>query len=234
MKKNDIAQITLMKVLLYLLFLLLAIAGKGQTRHQLYIDSVCRAVSQYMDDHKEQLDSGKFVDYIRELAFQFQGAGDSLTPEQKRELPTEVMLRILHYNTYFTEKLYATLSKNKYFVHVTSQPPSSISREECASFWQYHNFTYHNSDSTLVRLTLDEHYWIDSMTDGTFSKLSVDKFNDQTFQICFIESNNDFKKLASIPGDIYCYQILEKTDHSFKLSVHILGKSSYDIFELEY
>ncbi|UAY56637.1 hypothetical protein [Arachidicoccus terrestris] len=223
-----------MKVLLYAVFLLFAVSGRGQTRHQLYIDSVSKGISQYIDSHKELLDSAEFIEYIKKLAFQFQGATDTLTLAQKRELPMEVMLRILHYNIYLTEKLYTAVPKNKYYAHGTSQPPSSISREDCASFWQYHKFTYHDSDSTLVHLTLDENYWIDSMADGSFSKLTVDKFNDQTFQICFIESNNNFKRLASIPGDIYCYQILEKTDHSFKLSTHILGKSSYDIFELNY
>jgi|GEM_PF-6693050 len=223
-----------MKVLYLSVFLFISSSVLSQTRHELYIDSVCATLSDYINANIENFDSAKFVAYAKQIAYNYEGATDSLTDEQRRLIPAEIMFRLVHHNNFMMEKMMAKISENEYFTHFSAQPPSSITREECASFWNIHQFTYHNADSTLVHLTLNNNYWIDRMEDGTYSKLTLDKFNDQTFNICFVGSNNPLKALYSIPGDIYCYQLLEKTDHSFKLSTHIEGLSSYEVFELNY
>ena len=223
-----------MKIFISTVFILLAVRAVSQTRHQLFLDSLSIAVSNYIDSNAEHIDSAKLVQFIVNGANELQGSKDSMTIEEKKSLPTDLLIRLLHHSSVMVKKMYAKLPKHTYYTHVLTMPPSSITREECASFWQYHKFTYFNSDSTPTRLSLDENYWIDSMPDDTYAKLRVNKLNDQTFNICFIESNNDLKGKISMPGDIYCYQLLEKKEHAFKLSMHINGIDSYDIFELHY
>lgn len=223
-----------MKKLLSLSLLLITVSGISQTKYQLYVDSLGIAISDYINAHKDGIDSLTFSNFMTQMANQITGSQDSITVQQKMDLPVFLLSRISHHNDYMEKFITQNIPSSKYWTHTTEMPPSSISQEDCASFWTHHKFIYHSSDTSTVLLTIDENYWIDSMSDHTYSKLTVEKSNDQTFNSTFIESNNRWKSLISIPGDVYCYQILKKTDHSYKLSTHMKGISSYFIFELEY
>lgn len=223
-----------MRVLIISILLLLTAPMFGQSKLRLYIDSVSTVISNYLEANKEHFDSTEFLSFVNDIAGHVPSAFDTISKEEVQEVSAQLIIRLMHHSEFFVGRLYEKLPEQKYWTHFRSMPPSSITREQCASFWDYHKFAYHDTDTTMVVLTLDDQYWIDHMPDSTYSKLSLHKINDQNFNICFIESNNSFKRMLSMPGDVYCYQLLEKTDHSFKLATHIKGLSSYDVFELEY
>ena len=216
------------------LFLMLSLRGLSQTKYQIFVDSLGAAMSDYINAHMNDFDSASFVHYFTQTTKQLEGPEYTISKEQLQTLPVLLLIRMIHHSSLIAQYLIKNVPKSKYWTYSTEMPPASISQEDCASFWTHNKFLYHDSDSTVVHLTLDKNNWLDSMSDNTYSRLSVERLNDQTFQSTFIESNNKAKSLLSMPGDIYCYQVLEKTDHSYKLSTHMKGVASYYTFELEY
>lgn len=223
-----------MKKLLILILYLALRPGYSQTSYQLYVDSVGKVISQYIDDNLSDYDSSSFMAYFTGLSEKIVDSTRNLTQQQLQELPVFILFRVMHHNNLVASYIANKVPKSAHWVVSNEMPASSITPEDCAAFWKYQKFIYHDSDSTVVRLTLTEDFWIDSMADNTYSKLAVRKLNDQTFESSFIGSNNPLKHLLSIPGDIYHYQLLKKTDHSYKLSTHMNGISTYFIFELEF
>ena len=224
-----------MKKILCLLFITLSLSGFAQSRYQLFVDSLGIVVSDYIESHASSgMDSAGFMQYFTQTAKNITGSLDTLTADQRRDLPALIIFRVLHHSNLVTAYMTNKVEGSKYWTHSDEMPASSISEADLASFWTHKKFIYHDTDTSIVHLTLDQNFWIDSMADNTYSKLSVQKLNNQTFQSTFIKSNNKIKRLASIPGDIYHYQILEKSDHSYKVATHMNGISTYFIFELEY
>lgn len=223
-----------MRKIICVLLLLITVHGISQTKYQIFVDSLSVAMSDYITEHISNFDSASFVQYFTKTTKQLEEPEYAVTKQQLQTLPVLLLIRMIHHSSVIAQYLIKKVPKSKYWTYSTEMPASSISQEDCASFWTHNKFIYHDTDSTVVHLTLDKDFWIDSMANNTYSKLSVERLNDQTFQSRFIESNNEYKQLLSMPGDIYCYQILSKTDHTFKLSTHMNGVASYYTFELEY
>lgn len=115
---------------------------------------------------------------------------------------------------------------------VEKKPIATISKKDINSFHNIDNFYYIEDSSDTVKLKIKNDLWIDSFKDGTYSKLRVEWGSKLRFSIEFIESNNELRMNFSYPGDKYFYELLEKHESYYLLSVLIHGSNHYEIFKL--
>jgi len=117
---------------------------------------------------------------------------------------------------------------------VEEKPVSNISKKDSKSFSKTENFYYIEDNGDTVNLTIKNDIWVDVFKDGTYSKLKVEWENNLKFSIEFIESNNELRMNFSYPGDKYFYELLERHESYYLLSVKIPDSNRYEIFKLYY
>lgn len=91
---------------------------------------------------------------------------------------------------------------------LTEKPKVLVSGEKCSDvFAKHHQFYYLEGDGSKTKVSINNGYWTDYFTDGTYSKLYFKDSGNCGFVITFIESNNMGRKNFSRKGDRYFYQI---------------------------
>jgi hypothetical protein len=120
------------------------------------------------------------------------------------------------------------------WVHEDKKPISSLDKEICKDFIQIGKYYYLEANGDTVHLTIENNIWEDHFLDGTYSKLKFYWTGDCEFEIEFVDSNNETRKNFSRPGDKYKYQILEKDNGYYKLSVESVGTSEFYTFKVYY
>lgn len=116
------------------------------------------------------------------------------------------------------------------WVSVEKKPVSNLTKEAYRAFLKIGKFYYLESMGDTVQVTLQNGLWEDHFKDGTYSRLKLHWLKDAEFQIEFIESNNIIRKNFSKPGDKYNYQLLEKYNKKYKMSVEIVGTAQFMTF----
>lgn len=106
---------------------------------------------------------------------------------------------------------------------VDEKPNSVVNKKVCRKFIDHINYTYLEANGDTVKLQIENGFWVDHFKDGTYSKLKLNWITDCEFEIEFIESNNKLRKGFSKPGDKYRYQVINKKDNYYEMSVEILG-----------
>ena len=117
---------------------------------------------------------------------------------------------------------------------VSEKPKTQLGKKTCNNFLQYKKYFYLEGNGDTVNLSIENGFWVDKFKDGTYSKLKFEWINDCEFDIGFIESNNITRKNFSKRGDKYRYQILNKNEHYYLMSVEISGTEGYMTFRLYY
>jgi len=111
------------------------------------------------------------------------------------------------------------------------KPKSKITKSDLKIFKKLNQLYYYELDGKLTKSSFENGYWIDNFSDGTYSKLYFKWINDTTFELKFIESNNESRSNLSVPGDKYVYEILNKGNGYFKASMNIPGQKVYEEFK---
>jgi hypothetical protein len=90
----------------------------------------------------------------------------------------------------------------------------------CRDFLRYTKYYYieaNGIDTILVKIT--NGIYMETMPDGTYSKLKFYWQSASEFTIEFIESNNRVRKNYSRKGEKYNYELIEKGKNYYKLCV---------------
>ena len=124
-----------------------------------------------------------------------------------------------------------TLSNNNWEA-VNTKPTTRLNKRSCEDFLKYKKYKYLEPEGDTVNLTIENGYWVEHFKDKTFSKLKFYWINDCEFEIEFVESNNKIRKAASKPGDKYKYQILDKKQNFYDMSVEIPETKVFAVFKL--
>ncbi|UAY56639.1 hypothetical protein [Arachidicoccus terrestris] len=111
-----------MKKLLSLSLLLITVSGISQTRYQLYVDSLGIAISDYINAHKDGIDSLTFSNFMTQMANQITGSQDSITAQQQMDLPVFLLSRISHHNDYMEKFITQNIPSSKYWTHTIEMP----------------------------------------------------------------------------------------------------------------
>jgi hypothetical protein len=120
--------------------------------------------------------------------------------------------------------------KQNDWVLLDQQPEINLTKKQIQTFYSKKKYYYREPDNDVVKVTMDKNQWIEEFNDGTFSKLRFAKGENGSFDLYFIESNNETRKNLSIPGDQYHYQIFKEEEGNF--IVYIQNKGVYYTFKL--
>ena len=120
------------------------------------------------------------------------------------------------------------------WIHLNKKPISALDKKTCEDFIKIGKYYYLEANGDTTHLIIKNSTWEDHFLDGTYSKLKFYWTGDCQFEIEFIESNNETRKNYSRPGDKYKYQVLEKNDGYYKLSVEGVWTNEFYTFKVYY
>ncbi|KAA5536449.1 hypothetical protein F0919_01930 [Taibaiella lutea] len=156
-------------------------------------------------------------------------------PSDKREGISDAIYFRLQRNCWeFKDIINRRYSPKGDWQEVAEKPKTKLGKKACIHFLDYKKYQYIEASGDTVNLSIENGFWIDKFKDGSYSKLKFNWVTDCEFDIEFIESNNVTRKGYSKPGDKYRYQILEKAEHYYLISVEISGTNRYMTFKMYY
>ncbi len=117
---------------------------------------------------------------------------------------------------------------------VDKEPASRASEKDCREFFTYKELSYLEATGDTTRLVVNGNSWTDMFTDGTYSKLSLEKKNNCDFTITFIESNNMTRSSLSKKGDRFRYKILSKENGYYNMFLEVIGAGIMGTFRIYY
>jgi len=115
-----------------------------------------------------------------------------------------------------------------YWEKVETIPPTTLNKSSCRDFVK-HRFIYSDSNKDTVNMVIEKGHWLEHFPDGTKSKLTFRWIDDCEFEIEFIESTNAVQRQFSKKGDTYRYQIIEKKEKYYLVSVELVGTNEYHL-----
>ncbi len=124
------------------------------------------------------------------------------------------------------------MNPDRVYQKVKTVPKQIINKKECAQFRDIENLYYTELNGDTVDLKISNGYWVDKFKDGTYSKLKLRWIDDCSFEIEFIESNNELRMNFSYPGDKYRYTLIEKRKNHYFTAVEIIGTDQLEVFNL--
>jgi hypothetical protein len=86
---------------------------------------------------------------------------------------------------------------------------SMLTKNELKEFKNHTNYSYHFLDE-ITKVEISNGYWIETFSDGTYSKTKLEWLKNNSFKLVFIESNNAMKAGYSRAGEEYFYEIIRK------------------------
>jgi hypothetical protein len=217
------------RIVLSILLLVGSLTSYGQTDKEKdsLINEICKTVKE-----TKNLSDSAVVFFVYEK---------HLTPfllnyseEQRDEVLDAIYFRLLKICPEFHDILNRINPPKGDWKAVTGKPKTQLNKKTCRHFLEHKKYFYLESNGDTVNLSIDNGFWIDKFKDGTYSKLIFDWINDCEFDIEFVESDNIKRKNFSKRGDKYRYQILNKNEHYYLMSVAISGTDRYMTFRLYY
>ena len=218
-----------MKVLFIIVGILTQIDTFSQS--QVSVDSLSSEICHSIANDKSMDDSARITNSF----YSHTGRYIVNIPENKREdFLTRVFLRLQITCELFAKILEGKSPKNESWRTVSEIPASKLSSIECSDFFRIKHYRYVEPSGDTTRLTIVNGYWIDTMKDGTYSKLKLEKKTDSDFELSFEKSNNEIKSKLSRPGDKYFYRLVERTQGYYVLCVGVLAINSYALINVYY
>jgi hypothetical protein len=218
-----------MTLRLTLILLTISTVIFGQTEKQ--TDSLISVMCKSIKNNERLKDSTRLILVYGEHLFPFVERYD----EKEREKITEkIYYRFQRNCRDFSDLLDRLNPPSEYWEKVADKPKSKLTKKQCQDFLKHKNYTYPDSNGDTVNLVIDKGLWTDNYKNGTYSKLKFKWINDNEFEIEFIESNNSIQSQFSKKGDKYIYQIIDKADDHYLMSVQVPGTEGYYLFHMGY
>ncbi len=121
--------------------------------------------------------------------------------------------------------------KNDDWKKLNARPDITITKKELDDLKNQHNFYYFEWEGEKTTVKTSNKYWIDTFSDGTYSKLHFKWLTSNQFELEFIESNNNGRKNFSKLGDKYFYEIVSKENDYYWILVTIPGQQGLVMFK---
>jgi len=218
-----------MKLSIAIAFMILTTWCHGQSQESK--DSLVTEICKSIMNSKSPSDSVRIFTALQEHFYPFLGK----YPEGQREdIATNVFFRLQRNCKAFKAILDKGGAQRGDWETVATKPATMLTKKECAHFPDHKEYKYLESTGDTVRLELANGFWVDHFKDGTFSKLKLRWIADCEFEIEFVESNNNVRKNFSKPGDKYRYQVIDKTEGYYKMSVEIPDSDQHLLFKIYY
>jgi hypothetical protein len=115
-----------------------------------------------------------------------------------------------------------------YWEKIEAKPKTELVKSACREFVK-HKYIYSDSNRDTVHMLIDKGHWVERFRDGTYSKLRFRWIDDCEFEIEFIESTNSVMSQVSKRGDRYRYQIINKNEKYYLVSVEAVGTGEYHL-----
>ncbi|MDB5200672.1 MAG: hypothetical protein JWQ27_81 [Ferruginibacter sp.] len=117
---------------------------------------------------------------------------------------------------------------------VQVRPESKMDKNSAREFLLHKRYYYFDQDMDTVNLSLSHSYWVDHFKNGTYSKLLFKWTGNTTFEISFVESNNEIRKNLSKPGERYIYELIEKFPDYYLVYLHMPELKVFGTFRIYY
>ena len=216
-----------MKPFLISAFLLLSLSSISQRLiiTDSTLDEMCKTL--ITKQNKLLSDSDRINYVLDKLTTPFTSG---LSETEQSDLLDYVFFRMQRNCKEFKSILDRLTPNNGDWVAVDNKPFSNLKEKDYQEFIKIEKFFYRESSGDTARVVVSNSIWEDHFKDGTYSRLKLRWLKNAEFQIEFIESNNQSRKNFSKPGDKYNYQLLEKYNNKYKLSVEIDGAGQFSTF----
>ncbi len=218
--------------MLRVLFLGLCIISNfafGQSQQD--IDSVATLICNAIKIETEQNDSLKLAKSFQNNLPPFLS---SYEQDQRMDIITHIYFRLQrNCKSFFDITSKLNPPKGDWRI-ISEKPKTDLTKSECRQFLSHLKYSYLEDTNDTVNIAIENGYWIDHFKDGTFSKLKIEWTSNCEFEAVFIESNNQIRKYYSIPGDKYQYQIVNKGQGYYSMTVENVGSGIINSFKMYY
>ncbi|MCE2958612.1 MAG: hypothetical protein ACK5R0_10020 [Bacteroidota bacterium] len=211
------------------LFLMLNAYAFAQT--QATKDSLVNEMCNTIINSQSLGDSARVAAMFRKHLFPFL---DKYPESLRDELGMNIYFRMQRNCDAFKDLLHRVDPPKGDWQAVEKKLTTSLNKKGCRGLLDHNKLSYLESSGDTVQLVIDKGMWVDRFKDGTYSKLKMRWISDCEFEIEFIESNNASRKGLSKKGDKYLYQVFDKKDNYYDMSVQIPGSDRYMVFKLYY
>jgi hypothetical protein len=201
--------------------------GQSDIQKDSLINEICKSII----ENVEQSDSIKITMAYNRHLFPYL----SKYAKEEQEIIWENLFFRLQRNCKEFKEIVDKVSEQKGdWKSIDKKPVTISSKKTCKDFLRHKKYKYLETSGDTVNLSIKNGFWIDRFEDGTYSKLKFNWISDCEFDIEFIESDNQSRKNFSKPGDKYRYQIIDKKQTYYDMSVEILGTNRYMTFKIYY
>ena len=194
-------------------------------------DSLINEICKTLSSNKDLADSIRFREISQKHIYPVVIKIDSSKQDDAFEFISARLQRNCNAFKLLLDRMYPNKGD---WVREDKKPISSLDKKTCEDFIKIKTYSYLEANGDTVHLTIENNFWEDHFLDGTYSRLKFYWTRDCEFEIEFVESNNETRKNFSRPGDKYKYQILEKDNGYYKLSVEIVGTNQFYTFKVYY
>ena len=218
-----------MKKKLILVLLTISSITFGQTERQ--TDSLISVMCTDLQNNKRLKDSTRLVLLYGNHLFPFV---DQYEENRREKIMENIYYRFQRNCRDFSDLLGRLNPTNDYWEKVSDKPKTKLTKKSCQDFLQHNKYTYLDSNGDTVNLVIKNGFWVDNYKDGTYGKLKLKWINDCEFEIEFLDTNNSIQSQFNKKGDKYVYQIIEKKDGYYIMSVQVTGSEGYYLFHMGY
>lgn len=193
------------------------------------IDSLSLNMCQHLKTLKIDNDSLKLYTLYNDKLYPFM---DRYQNDDPNKAGMKVFYRLQRNCIEFRNLLDKLNSPSEKVIRKTSVSKSVISKKDLQHFKSLNVFKYTEASGDTTYVKIINGQWIDHFTNNTYSKLDLKWLSDNTFELIFIESNNETRANFSLKGDKFHYYIIEKKNGYYVLNINIPGQDVYEEFKL--
>lgn len=198
----------------------------AQTEKQ--TDSLISIMCKFLQNNKQRSDSTRLVLVYGKHLFPFV---DRYSENEREKITEKIFYRFQRNCGAFADLLNKLNPPDDYWdfwEKIETKPKPQLVKNSCRDFVK-HKFIYSDSNKDTVNMVIEKGQWIDHYRDGTYSKLKFSWIDDCEFEIEFIESTNSVQNQFSKKGDKYRYQIIDKKEKYYLVSVEAVGTDGYHL-----
>ena len=218
-----------LRMLFFLLLSLLRLQGFSQLN--INTDSLINKMCETLKANNTLSDSQRVVETFKKHLFPYLL---SLEKSEQNNVAFNIDMRFQRLCKEYGELITRNTPQEDGWKRVDGKPTVILRKSLCTAFLDRKKYYYFTTLDDTVRVTIENGLWTENFKDGSYSNLKFKWINSCEFQIEFIQSNNSVRKEFSRVGDKYNYQILNKADSYYDMSVEIVGTKQYMTFKLYY
>lgn len=210
---------------------LIGIISPAQSQTIKEIDSLSYAMCDYLKQLESPTDALRLQNLYDNQLYPFL---DKLDATRSEQVGNQIYYRLQRNCVGFRDLLDRLAPPKEAPIRSSIKPIATISKKDLKRFKEQKDFYYFEASGHTTHATMKEGFWMDTFTDDTHSKLTYNWISDSEFELVFVESNNESRSNFSVKGDKLVYQVLEKKDNYYVLSVNIPGQEVYEKFRVYY